>query len=89
METAHTLIDEHPQIFDLDYLQQDMAIGWTDEDARQLEESLAPYLAWIQRFLGFRRGLSNPYQEFWLNCRAHLEQTPSRRMRCSPAWAKA
>jgi hypothetical protein len=51
METVHTLIDEHPQIFDLDYLQQEMAIGWTDEDARQLEESLAPYLAWIQKFL--------------------------------------
>ena len=49
--TAHALIEEHPQIFELDYLQQEMAIEGTDEDARQLEESLAPYLEWINRFL--------------------------------------
>jgi hypothetical protein len=51
METAHALIDEHPQIFELDYLQQEMAIAWTDKDARQLEESLEPYLEWIYKFL--------------------------------------
>ena len=51
METAHTLIDKHPQIFELDYLQQEMAIEWTDEDGRQLKDSLEPYLDWIRKFL--------------------------------------
>ena len=51
METANALIDKHPQIFELDYLQQEMAIAWTDEDARQLQESLEPYLQWIYKFL--------------------------------------
>ncbi|HEY6803365.1 MAG TPA: hypothetical protein VI306_07285 [Pyrinomonadaceae bacterium] len=51
METALAVIDEHPQIFELDYLQQEMAIGWTAEDARELEESLDPYLRWIHKFL--------------------------------------
>ena len=51
MESTPALIDEHPQIFELDYLQQEMAIEWTDEDARQLEESLNPYLEWIDKFL--------------------------------------
>ncbi len=37
--------------YDLAYLQREMAIGWTAEDARQLEAGLAPYLAWIRRFL--------------------------------------
>ena len=51
METALALLDEHPQIFDLDYLQQEMAIEWTDEDTRQLTDSLEPYLDWIRKFL--------------------------------------
>lgn len=51
MSTAPALIEEHPQIFDLDYLQQEMAIEWTDEDARQLKHSLKPYLDWIRKFL--------------------------------------
>jgi len=48
META----DAPPEIFDPDYLQHQLAIGWTGEDARQLEASLEPYLTWIHRFLG-------------------------------------
>jgi hypothetical protein len=58
METAHALIDEHPQIFELEYLQQEMAIEWTDEDARELKESLEPYLEWIHRF--FKSGEAFP-----------------------------
>lgn len=51
MTTANALIDEHPQIFDLDYLQQDVPIEWTEEDARQLRLALDPYVAWIQKYL--------------------------------------
>lgn len=51
MSTANALIDEHPQIFDLDYLQQEVSIGWTEEDARQLRLALDPYIDWIQTFL--------------------------------------
>lgn len=51
MTTAHAVLDEHPQIFDLDYLQQEMSIGWSEEDARQLRLALDPYIEWIQKFL--------------------------------------
>lgn len=50
MTTANALIDEHPQIFDLDYLQQEVPIEWTAEDARQLRLALDPYIDWIQKF---------------------------------------
>ena len=52
MTTANALIDKHPQIFDLDYLQQEMSVEWTEEDARQLRLALDPYIDWIQTFLG-------------------------------------
>lgn len=53
METASAMItDEHPQIFDLDYLQQEMSLGWSATDARELRQGLAPYIDWIQKFLG-------------------------------------
>jgi hypothetical protein len=52
VETAGAPPDRHPEIFDLDYLQREVAIDWTGEDARQLEAGLEPYLNWIRRFLG-------------------------------------
>lgn len=53
MTTANAMIDEHPQIFDLDYLQQEVPIEWTGKDARQLRLALDPYIEWIQKFLRF------------------------------------
>lgn len=51
MTTANSAVEEHPQIFDIDYLQQELAIGWTDEDARQLRVALDPYIDWIEKYL--------------------------------------
>lgn len=51
MTTADLVIDEHPQIFDLDYLQQEMEVGWGAEDARELRQALEPYINWIQKYL--------------------------------------
>jgi hypothetical protein len=51
MLTARALTDEHPQIFDLDYLQQELAIDWTEEDEHQLKAAIEPYLDWIRKFL--------------------------------------
>ena len=51
MTTANTLIDEHPQIFDLDYLQQEVPIGWTEDDERELRLALDPYINWIEKYL--------------------------------------
>lgn len=51
MTTANALLDEHPQIFDLDYLQQDVHIEWTEEDARELRLALDPYIDWIEKYL--------------------------------------
>lgn len=52
METASAVvIDEHPQIFELDYLQQEMSLKWSEADARELRQSLEPYISWIQKFL--------------------------------------
>lgn len=51
MTTANAFVDEHPQIFDLDYLQQEVPIEWTEEDARQLRLALDPYVKWIEKFM--------------------------------------
>jgi hypothetical protein len=51
MTTANALIDEHPQIFDLDYLQQEMNIEWTEEDEHEMRLGLDPYVEWIEKFM--------------------------------------
>ena len=45
------VIDNHPQIFEVDYLQQEMSLGWTAADALELTQSLEPYINWIKVFL--------------------------------------
>ena len=47
-----TLVEAHPQIFEVDYLQQEMSLDWNADDTRQLIESLEPYINWIKKFLG-------------------------------------
>lgn len=51
METLVEVHEEHPQIFEVDYLQQELSLEWTADDARQLTECLEPYLDWIRKFL--------------------------------------
>lgn len=49
--SAALTIEKHPQIFDLDYLQQEVCIGWTEEDFEILHEQLSPYVQAIKEFL--------------------------------------
>jgi hypothetical protein len=51
METVAQVIEDHPQIFEVDYLQQELSLDWTADDARKLTESLEPYINWIKTFL--------------------------------------
>jgi len=52
METVVEVVEAHPQIFDVDYLQQEMSLDWTADDTRQLIDGLSPYINWIKKFLG-------------------------------------
>ena len=52
METLVEVIEDHPQIFEVNYLQQELSLDWTADDARQLTQSLEPYINWIKKFLG-------------------------------------
>jgi hypothetical protein len=40
MQTQIEVVEDHPQIFEVDYLQQEMSLDWTAEDARQLAQCL-------------------------------------------------
>lgn len=48
---AQVELAEAPQIYDVDYLQQEFMLDWTAEDAQELGRCLAPYIDWIEEFL--------------------------------------